>query len=90
MKIIVIISLLFLSLSLFASVTLINKDAKSYKLFIENEKQSAVHTSIEAKTTTMACNKGCKIIIKNNKNKIKAQDGDIIIIKDGKLSKKEL
>ena len=89
MKIIIIISLLFLSFSLFASVTLINKDAKSYKLFIENEKQSAIHTSIEANTTTMACNKACKIIIKKNKNKINAKDGETIIIKDGKFSKKQ-
>ena len=89
MKKVFIIQLLFLSLSLFASVTLVNKDAKTYKLFIENEKQSAVHTSIDAKTTTMACNKACKIVIKNNKNKIKANDGDTIIIKDGKLSKKK-
>lgn len=90
MKTIFIIQLLFLSLSLFASVTLVNKDAKSYKLFIENEKQSAIHTSIEAKTTTMACNKGCKIVIKKNKNTIKAKNGETIIIKDGKLSKKAL
>ena len=90
MKVFFIIPLFFLSLSVFAAVTLINKDAKSYKLFIENEKQSAIHTSIEANTTTMACNKGCKIVIKKNKNTIKANDGDTIIIKDGKLSKKTL
>jgi hypothetical protein len=80
--------LLLFSVSLFGAVTLINKDAASYKLFIENDKQSAVHTSIGANTTTMACNKGCKIVIKSNKKSIKAKDGETIIIKNGNFSKK--
>ena len=73
---------------MFSAVTLINKDSKSYKLFIENEKQSAFHTSISENATRMACEKGCKIIIKKNKNSIVAKDGETILIKDGKLLKK--
>ena len=74
---------------IFAAVTLENKDNKKYKLFIENEKKSAIHTSIEPLTKTIACSQSCKIVIKSNKNKIKVENGDVIIIKDGKLIKKK-
>lgn len=86
MRFFVIFAFLF-SYSLFSSVTLINKDAKKYKLFIETEKKSAIHTSIEPNTKTIACTNDCKIVLKYNKNKIKAKDGETIIIKDGKLKK---
>ena len=88
MKTLILLSLFLFTFSLFSAVTLINKDKQSYKLFIENEKQSAFHTSISENATRMACQKACKIIIKENKNKIQAKDGETILIKDGKLSKK--
>ena len=88
MKFLLFLLLFLFSFALFSDVTLINKDNKSYKLFIENEKQSAFHTSIGENTTTMACKKACKIVIKKNKNTILAKDGETILIKDGKLLKK--
>jgi len=87
LKIVILIIFLLLPISIFSDVTIINKDDISYKLFIEKE-NSAEHTAIGAKTKAVASQSDCKILIKKNKNFIKAVDEDIILIKDGKLSKK--
>ncbi len=87
LKIIILSVAILLPISIFSEVTIVNKDSVQYKLFIEKD-NSAEHTVINANTTAVACQSNCKILIKQNKNFIKAKDKDIIIIKDGKLKKK--
>ena len=77
-----------LSATAFASVTLTNKDAKSYKLLIASSDScfSGTHTSIGSNTTT-SVGSGY-ICINEEKPAYKVEDGKSYVIKDGKVEPK--
>ena len=70
--------------ALAAAVRLHNKDTKAYKLYVKHD-SSAVHTSINARAVTNICSSTCTIRLIDTGSELRAQPGDRLMIKDGKL-----
>lgn len=81
-------ALLLASASAFASVTISNKDSKSYKLLLNSSEScfSGTHTSISSNTTTsVGAGWAC---LDEVKPAVKLEDGKSYVIKGGKIEEK--
>jgi hypothetical protein len=68
-----------------AAVDLKNEDAKKYDVKVE-EGASTTSTSIEGSTTKVSICSECRIVVEGV-GSVEASGSDVVVIKDGKLSK---